>query len=181
MVRNAEILAEVETLLGASEYEVVDVQCTGSARGLVVRIFVDKENGVSIEDCARVSRAVGDHFEARGTFSGRYILEVSSPGVDRPLRGPADYRRYAGETAVVSTHEKIDGRHNHQGVIEGFDDARQEILLRAEDGSAIALPLGAVKKAHLKRDPWRRGTDGEGTGKAPGTRRESDELRRGQE
>jgi ribosome maturation factor RimP len=146
-----------------------------------VRIFVDKEAGVSIEDCARVSRAVGDHFEAHGTFSGRYVLEVSSPGVDRPLRRAEDYRRFAGETAVVSTHEKVDGRHNHEGVLDGFDDAHQEILLRMEDGSTIVLPLGAVKKAHLKRDPWRRVTGGERADKGPDMPRESDELRRGQE
>lgn len=180
-LRSTELLAEVEALLHATEYEVVDVQCTGSSRGLLVRIFVDKEGGVSIEDCARVSRAVGDHFEAHGTFPGSYVLEVSSPGVDRPLRRAEDYRRFAGETAVVSTHEKIDGRHNHEGVIDGFDDARQEISLRLGDGSAVALPLGAVKKAHLKRDPWLRVTGGEQAGKGPDMSGESDELRRGQE
>jgi ribosome maturation factor RimP len=181
VARNAELLAEVESLLAASEYEVVDVQCTGSSRGLVVRIYVDKEEGVSIEDCARVSRAVGDHFEARGTFPGRYVLEVSSPGVDRPLRGAADYRRFAGETAVISTHEKIDGRHNHQGVLEGFDDDRQEIVLHAEDGSRVALPLGAVKKAHLKRDPWRRGTGKERDGRGRDEHGGSNGPRRGKE
>ena len=180
-MRSAELLAEVEALLQATEYEVVDVQSMGSSRGLLVRIFVDKEGGVSIEDCARVSRAVGDHFEAHGTFSGRYVLEVSSPGVDRPLRRADDYRRFAGETAVVSTHEKVGERHNHEGVLEGFDDARQEISLRMEDGSTVVLPLGAVKKAHLKRDPWRREPGGEQAGKGPDTSGTSDELRRGQE
>ncbi len=151
-----EILNEVETLLAASEFEVVDVECVGSSRGTVVRIFVDKPEGVSLEDCARVSRAVGDHFEARSTFRGRYVLEVSSPGVDRPLKRPRDFQRFRGETAQVSTYEKIDGRHNHLGVLEGYDEARDEVRLRDSDGNLIGIPLGAVKKAHLKRDPWDR-------------------------
>jgi ribosome maturation factor RimP len=155
--RTAKIQAEVESLLAASEYEVVDVQCTGSPRGLVVRIFVDRGEGVSLEDCARVSRAVGDHFDTKGILTGHYVLEVSSPGVDRPLKRPADYRRFEGETAQVSTYEKIDGRHNHLGVLAGYDEDRQEVLLRTEAGEVVAVPLGAIKKAHLKRDPWERG------------------------
>lgn len=154
--RSAEIQAEVESLLAASEYEVVDVQLTGSRRGTVVRIFVDSEEGVSLEDCARVSRAVGDHFETKGILPGHYILEVSSPGVDRPLKRPADYRRFEGETAQISTYEKIDGRHNHQGVLAGYREDRREVLLETEGEGMVAIPLGAIRKAHLKRDPWNR-------------------------
>ncbi len=163
MDRAGVILAEVEALFAASEYEVVDVVCAGSQRGLVVRVFVDKPDGVSIEDCARVSRAVGDHIDAKELLPGRYILEVSSPGVDRPLRRPGDYERFAGETAEVSTYEKIDGRHRHRGVLVGFDAGTEEVRMRSEEGE-IAIPLGAVKKAHLVRDPWapRRGEGGTG-------------------
>jgi ribosome maturation factor RimP len=154
--RSSEILAEVESLLAASEYEVVDVQCTGSRRGPVVRIFVDSEGGVSLDDCARVSRAVGDHLDAKGILPGRYILEVSSPGVDRPLKRPADYRRFEGETAQISTYEKIGGRHNHLGVLAGYREDRREVLLETEAEGTVTIPLGAIKKAHLKRDPWER-------------------------
>jgi ribosome maturation factor RimP len=155
-MRSAEILEEVQTLLEASEFEVVDVTTAGSKRGLVVRVFVDKKDGVSLEDCARVSRALGDHFEAHGTFRNRYVLEVSSPGVDRPLRLPEHFQRFLGETAQVTTHEKIDGRHNHVGVLAAYDAERDEMTLELADGGSLVIPRGAVKKAHLKRDPWER-------------------------
>jgi len=155
-MRSTEILEEVQALLEASEFEVVDVTTAGSKRGLVVRVFVDKADGVSLEDCARVSRALGDHFEARGTFANRYVLEVSSPGVDRPLRKPEHYLQFIGETAQVTTHEKIDGRHNHLGVLTAFDVERDEMTLELAGGGSLVIPRGAVKKAHLKRDPWER-------------------------
>jgi len=177
-MKTAEILEEVETLLEASEFEVVDVTTEGSKRGLVVRVLVDKEDGVSLEDCARVSRALGDHFDARGTLSSRYVLEVSSPGVDRPLRRPEHYQRFLGETARVTTHEKTDGRHTHVGVLVGFDAERDELTLDLSEGDSLVIPLGAVKKARLMRDPWERSPKTEG---ADGPRRPGgeSEARRG--
>ena len=177
-MKSSEILEEVETLLEASEFEVVDVTTVGSKQGLVVRVFVDKEDGVSLEDCARVSRALGDHFDARGTFRSRYVLEVSSPGIDRPLRRPEHFERYLGETALVTTHEKIDGRHNHLGVLAAFDAERDEVTLELSEGGSLCIPLGAMKKAHLKRDPWERPPKSEGAPEPEQTGGES-KARRG--
>ena len=155
MERNEHILRSVEGLLEGSEYDVVDVVCTGTKQGLTVRLLVDKEGGVTLEDCARVSRAVGDHFEATQVITSRYVLEVSSPGVDRPLRRPADFVRFKDETATVSTYEKVDGRHNHTGVLVGFDQDQDAVLLRMTDqGQVVSIPRGAIRKAQLKRDPW---------------------------
>lgn len=154
MERNGQILEAVESLLGPSEYEVVDIDTVGSKRGLVVRIFIDKPDGVTLEDCARLTRAIEDHFESRDTLPGRYVLEVSSPGIDRPLRKPADFGRFAGEAAKVTTFEKIDGKHNHTGVLEGYDKDKDAVLLRDEEGVLLTIPRGAIKKAHLHRDPW---------------------------
>jgi len=151
--RSAEILAEAEELLSGSGYEVVDVECVGGSNGLVVRVLVDKEGGVSVSDCSGVSRALGDHFEAKQTFAGRYMLEVSSPGVDRPVRKPEDFARFGGEKIKVSTFEKIDGRNRHQGVLVGFDTERDAVLVEI-DGATCEIPLGSVRKARLIRDPW---------------------------
>ena len=159
--RNAHILKELDRLLQDSEIELVDVETAGTSRGLVVRIFVDKPGGVSVEDCARLSRAVGDLFEAEGTVSGRYVLEVSSPGIDRPLRRPKDFERFTGETARVSTYEKIGGAHQHQGVLSGYDSEADAVVLRDETGVSLTIPLGAIRKANLKRDPWA-GKSGQG-------------------
>lgn len=154
MDRGEALRKEVESLLQASEFEVVDVQASGSSRGLVVRILLDKPGGVSLEDCARVSRAVGDHFEERDVLGGRYVLEVSSPGVERPLRRERDFRRFAGERAQIATYEKLADRHKHTGTLGGFDPDRDAVLLRTEDGQELAIPLGAIRKAKLIRDPW---------------------------
>lgn len=153
-MKSTEILAEVESVLAESEFEVVDVTTGGSRRGLVVRIFVDREEGITLEDCARLSRALGDHFDAHDVIQGQYVLEVSSPGIDRPLRKPGDFQRFAGEVVEVSTYEKIDGRHKHVGVLSGFDEERNEVLMETPEGNSLTLPRGAIRKAHLKRDPW---------------------------
>jgi ribosome maturation factor RimP len=154
MDRRAELLETVEHLLEAGPYELVDVECVGGSRGMTVRVLIDKPGGLSIDDCARVSRAVGDHFESEGLFPGRYVLEVSSPGIDRPLRKPADFERFKGETVTLTTYEKVDGRNRHEGVLEGFDGEGDEVLVAGEEGETLRLPLGMVKKASLKRDPW---------------------------
>gem|GEM_PF-150591 len=154
MDRSPEILEAVEELLGPSEFEVVDVQCAGDPRGFTVRVFLDKPGGPSIEDCARVSRAIGDHFEAVGLFSDKYILEVSSPGINRPLRRPDDFDRFRGETVRIETYERIDGSHKLRGVLAGYEPAEDAILVQTEEGRTLRVPRGAVKKAHLKRDPW---------------------------
>src|SRR5262245_66375908 len=95
--REAQLRERVLALLEQSDLELVDVEVGGSPRGLIVRVLVDKPGGVSVEDCARVSRAVGDDLEAADAFPGRYTLEVSSPGINRPLKRREDYERFAGE------------------------------------------------------------------------------------
>ena len=154
MERADQILKEIDDLLAESELELIDVQTVGSSRGLVIRVFVDKPGGVSVEDCARVSRAVGDHLETSKAILGKYVLEVSSPGVDRPLRRPQDFEQFDGEEIRVSTYEKIDGRRKHDGILAGFDAKAGSVLVRDETGEPIAIPLGAIKNAHLRRDPW---------------------------
>jgi len=152
--RNQELFDQVAGLLRGTDIELVDVETVGTSRGLVVRILVDRPDGVSVEDCARVSRAVGDHFEAGNVIAGRYVLEVSSPGIDRPLRRPEDFARFVGERAEVLTHEEIEGRHTHRGTLKGFDPEADSVLLETEEFGSVVIPRGAIRKARLNRDPW---------------------------
>jgi ribosome maturation factor RimP len=154
MDRAEAILAEVEGLLEGSAFEVVDVTLGRVGNRHLVRVYLDREGGISIEDCARMSRAIGDHLEARGTVPGAYVLEVSSPGIDRPLRRAQDYRRFSGERAEVETYEKVEGRRHHVGVLSGYAEEGDLVLLAGEGGETVAIPRGAIRKAHLKRDPW---------------------------
>ena len=152
--RETRIREGIEKLLSGGDLEFVDVEFGGAPRGWLIRILVDRPGGVSVEDCARVSRAVGDHLEAIDAVPGRYVLEVSSPGIDRPLRRREDFSRFAGETAEIVTLEKIDDRRDHRGTLAGFDPATDSVLLTVEDGSTTAIPLGVIRRANLRRDPW---------------------------
>jgi ribosome maturation factor RimP len=154
--QNGQIEKTVEALLAGPGIELVGVEIVGSRGNPTVRVFVDKPGGVSVEDCARVSRALQDQFDAAGLLPGRYVLEVSSPGIDRPLRRPEDFERFSGETAQVQTYEKIGGRHRHTGLLDGYDREKQTVTLTDDSGTRVVIPLGAIKKANLKRDPWAR-------------------------
>ena len=151
--QNQTVMESAEALLAQSEYEVVDVECLGEPRGLTVRIYIDKDGGVNLEDCARLTRGLESHFEAEEVFSGRYTLEVSSPGIDRPVRKAGDFARFAGEVIRVVTYERVQGRTKHTGVLKGFDGESNCVLVEG-DSEVVSIPLSAIKKSHLKRDPW---------------------------
>jgi len=151
---NPRIRREVEDLLDGSGLELVDVEMARSPRGPLVRVYVDKPGGVTIEDCVRLTRALEDHFEAGEVLPSGYVLEVSSPGIDRPLPRPEDIRRFRGETAQVATHEKIGGRHHFTGRLVDFDEEAGAVVLEEEIEGRMTIPWEAVKKANLKRDPW---------------------------
>ncbi len=152
---DSRILDAVESLLDGSEFEVVDVMCVGAPRGFTVQVLVDRvEGNITIEECAKLSRAVGDHLDQESVIDGQYVLELSSPGIDRPLRRAKDYVRFAGERVKITTFEKIDERHQHVGVLAGLDEEGGDVLLDTEEHGRMAIPLDAVKKSRLVRDPW---------------------------
>jgi ribosome maturation factor RimP len=152
--RDNETLERLERLFERSDIEVIDVMTAGSSRGRVIRVFVDKPGGVSVGDCARLSRAIEDELEAAGTVSGPYVLEVSSPGVDRHLHRPWDFKRFEGETARVATYERIGGSRNHKGTLAGYDEEEEAVLIESEDGHSLSIPWGSIRTANLERDPW---------------------------
>ena len=127
-------------------FELVDVELSGSANNRVVRVFLDKEGGIGIEDIAEANRWVDAIVEEHEPYSGSFNLEVSSPGIDRPLRTLEHFARYIGEEARITT-ENIDGRSNWTGIIEGIEGS--EIVLNIE-GQGYKLPFEKIKKAHLK-------------------------------
>ena len=101
---------------------------------------------MSVEDCARVSRAISAILDVEDPISGAYSLEVSSPGIDRPLTRPKDYDRYAGHEAKIETNEPVDGRKRFKGVLKGL--AGEAVKLES-DGEVISLPLTEIAKAKL--------------------------------
>ena len=133
----------VEPAVSGLGYELVDVQASNGGR--LVRLFIDKPGGVGLEDCAAVSRQLSRVFEVEGIDYER--LEVSSPGLDRPLRKGADFARFSGRKAEVRMRTPdATGRRRFVGVLCGADAGRVQMEL---DGQTVALELGDVERARL--------------------------------
>ncbi|NDY43345.1 ribosome maturation factor RimP [Dissulfurirhabdus thermomarina] len=136
-----------EPLVRQEGMELVDVQYHGGRGGRLLRLVIDKPGGVTVDDCAEVSRWVGDALDVHDPVPGPYRLEVSSPGINRPLTREADFERFAGEKVLVQLKAPLEGRKTFRGVLEGLSDGA--IRLRAVEGGEVRLPLGMVRKARL--------------------------------
>ncbi len=119
-----------------------------SNRGYVLRVFIDKEEGVTIEDCEKVSREIEAILDVEDPVPGKYVLEVSSPGLDRPLKGVADFMKYSGRTARVITKEPIDKQTFFVGKIMRSDDI--EIVLLLPKDREVTIPVDIISQAKLE-------------------------------
>ena len=133
-----------ETTLPGMGYELVDVELT--AQG-ILRVFIDKEGGITVEDCATVSNHLSRVFMVEDVDYKH--LEISSPGLDRPLKKAADFVRFTGSMVKLKTRLPVDGQKNFIGRIESFDEAAQTIVL-AFDGKTAQIELSNVDKARIK-------------------------------
>lgn len=134
----------LETTLPGMGYELVDVELT--AQG-ILRVFIDKEGGITVEDCATVSNHLSRVFMVEDVDYKH--LEISSPGLDRPLKKAADFVRFTGNMVKLKTRLPVDGQKNFIGRIESFDEAAQTIVL-AFDGKTAQIELSNVDKARIK-------------------------------
>jgi ribosome maturation factor RimP len=139
-LRTEELIAPVVTGMG---YELVDLQV--SNRGGLLRLFIDKPGGIGLEDCAAVSRQLTRVLEVEGVEYDR--LEVSSPGLDRPLRKAQDFARFAGQKAAVRMRTAdASGRRRFVGVLRGENEGRVSLEL---DGQTVALAIEDIDRARL--------------------------------
>jgi ribosome maturation factor RimP len=127
-------------------YECVKLEVVGSARSPVVRLYIDKTGGVTVGDCAGVSRAIGLVLEREDPFPGRYLLEVSSPGNNRPLVTTAHFQRFAGSEARVVVERTGEGRITYTGRIRS---CISEVLTLDTDGGEVVVGLREVVRANL--------------------------------
>ena len=149
-----------EPVCHANGYELVDVEYTRAQVGWVVRIYIDRPSEVpqtspiSFADCERLSRELSTVLDVEDPVPSAYSLEVSSPGLDRPLRTAAHFQRYSGETAKVTLAEPLEGRKNFKGVVKGVEppgpDATQVVL--EVDGTEFHLPIQSIASARLVPD-----------------------------
>ena len=135
-----------EALCNAEGLELVQVQYRRERGGRILRLFIDKAGGVTLEDCASVSRELGDLLDVHLPDLGPYHLEVSSPGPNRPLAREEDFERFRGQRAKIRTRCAISGQKNFSGVLEGLSGR----TVRMNTGrSTIAIPIDLISKASL--------------------------------
>jgi ribosome maturation factor RimP len=135
--------------------EIFDVQYRREAGGMVLRVQIDRpgsaataEDSVSVEDCARVSRDLSALLDVEDVLPVAYTLEVSSPGLDRPLRQADDYRRFTGRQAKIVMREKVDGQAFFRGRLGGLDN--NEVIIDGEDGRRHRVPISVITRANLE-------------------------------
>lgn len=138
----------VEPLLKERVMELVDLEVTRLGRKLLVRLFVDlKEGGITVEDCAELNRELSRLLDVEDFIGESYILEVSSPGLNRRLRKPRDFQRFLQARVKVETGEKIQGRRRFRGVLIAADESQVTLQV---DGEFMVLPLAAIARANLE-------------------------------
>ena len=127
--------------------ELVDVEFRREANGWILRLFIDKPGGVVLGDCQRVSEALSDLLDIEDLIGHPYSLEVSSPGLYRPLRLESDFLRFVGQRARISTSSAVAGQRRFLGILRGYEEER--ILLEREDGTIALIPYALIVKSRL--------------------------------
>ena len=152
MPENSGIINEVfelaEDLLSESLMEVVDVEFLSEHGRWVLRLYIDKEGGITLDDCAGVSRELGDLIEVKNIIDYPYVLEVSSPGLNRPLKKEKDFIRSIGKIVALVVSKPINNRKNFTGRITGVREGVISLLLN--DNTLAEVPLKEINKARLK-------------------------------
>tara|TARA_B100000780_G_scaffold277679_1_gene248981 strand:- start:371 stop:817 length:447 start_codon:yes stop_codon:yes gene_type:complete len=136
----------VEAPIISLGYMLVGIEYVKNGQNTVLRIYIDSDQGISIEDCERVSHQVNGILEVEDPISSAYSLEVSSPGFDRPLFKQQDFERFVGLQAKVVMKLPIQGRRNFKGLLDGFSEGN---ILIEVDGEVYELPLTKMSKARL--------------------------------
>lgn len=146
------VLAKIEDAAGrvaaADGIEIVEIELKGGGKNQFLRISIDKPEGVTHEDCEKVSREVGGILDADDLITAHYTLEVSSPGVERKLLKIKDFERFQGKKAKVALREPISGERHFVGTIAGVTG--ETISLALAPGSEIQFPYAQVERANLK-------------------------------
>jgi ribosome maturation factor RimP len=150
--QNHEIISRLESLiqpwLTAQEVDLVDMEFHRPRRGrATLRLFLDRRGGITLDELARLSRVVGDLLDVHDFIQGSYTLEVSSPGLTRPLKKTADYQRYVGRLIRLTTRQPIQGRQVHRGILQGLEE--DQVCLE-EDIGLVKIPMEEIAQARLE-------------------------------
>ncbi len=138
------------SLVSAMGYEFVGCELLSQGRGsALLRIYIDKENGITLTDCSNVSHQVSAMLDVEDPIQGQYSLEVSSPGLNRPLFEVAHYQRFIGNQIKVRMHNPQEGQRNFVGVLLRVDNTDIHLLVDAKE---VTLPFSGIEKANVIAD-----------------------------
>jgi len=142
-----DLTALFEPVIQSMGYELVGIEFQGSTQHGTLRVYIDHENGIGVDDCAAISRQVSAILDVEEPIQQAYDLEVSSPGINRPLFKVRDYEQFSGHCARIKMAVPLDGRKNFKGVLQGVTDSKSvQIMVDNED---YELPISDIAKANL--------------------------------
>jgi len=139
-----------EPVVDSEGMELIHVECIKMHTRWIIRLFLDKEGGITLDDCANISNQLGDIFDIREVINGSYTLEVSSPGLDRPISRDQDFIKYKNFRVNVKTGVKIEGMKNFHGILKDYiEEAGRKFVLIDIAGKIYRIPRQDIAKAHL--------------------------------
>jgi ribosome maturation factor RimP len=127
--------------------ELIDIEYRRESRGWVIRFYIDKEGELTLTHCSHLSKEIGDLLEVKDLIPHNYILEVSSPGLNRPLKKENDFITYVGETIKVKTFKPIDQRKRFQGTLLGYKEGK---VMLSSDNQEVHIPFPLIAKANIQ-------------------------------
>jgi ribosome maturation factor RimP len=136
----------LEPTVAGLGYELTDLEVKLGGPDSVVRVFIDRPDGIALEDCEKVSREISVLLDVEDPVPGQYSLEVSSPGLDRKLTKPEHFQRFTGEDVRVKLRFPVEGRRNFRGALRAADEDTIEVEV---DGKSHRLPLATIESARL--------------------------------
>lgn len=145
MARKDQLIELLEAPIRALGYELVDLEVRTGGQGLL-RIYIDQEEGINLDDCESVSRQLSALLDVEDPMRGRYVLEVSSPGLNRPLRTPEHFQRYCDHVVRVKLNQSLDGQRNFKGRLLGVED--RDIVVEVDE-QIFRLALSEIASAQL--------------------------------
>lgn len=137
----------VKPFLDENGFELVDIEYVKEGSNWFLRVYVDKDGGIDIDDCGRVSEYLSEKLDANDPIPGAYFLEVSSPGAERPLKKPADFVKAVGKHVFVTTYEPVDGLKEFEGLLETYDEAGLKIRVGKKSHSIPAAKMASARLA----------------------------------
>lgn len=137
-------------LLEQHQFELVDVEYVKEAGNWYLRAYIDKEGGITVDDCETISRALSDWLDQEDFIADSYTLEVSSPGLGRPLKKERDFERSLGEQVELRLYKPRDGQKEYAGILKGYD--RDTVTVEAEDGGEMVFTRSEIALIRLAFD-----------------------------